>query len=266
MAVPLKKITKEGVLYSRRPEIECQIDTLELMDRETLVQYCADPNNSIPLEVLLYFLRLKDQSLNEQYFQSLFLMFISCIEICLKRDSRINKLGKVDIIREEVISEVLSMLAEDRMGEDTSLDYYEVNFNAAFKTLKTGILRRVGPANTRDPLANTQPLTSEEGESIMVSPEVEVAAREFFDTSISEFEEPSFRSWFNSAINKLPSDEMRAVGLRIQGIPIESIDPNEQTISTLLDCTSRTVRNKLARAYEKLRAMKAVENDYEKTS
>ena len=57
----------------------------------------------------------------------------------------------------------------------------------------------------------------------------------------------------------LPDDQRRVVGLLRQGFLTHSQDPHIMTISKMLNCDERTVRNRKARAYKTLRA--ALEGD-----
>ena len=133
--------------------------------------------------------------------------------------------------------------------------YWEVNFNHALSNLRKDVLRKHGPARETDPLINARPLTEEGDSGEEVSHEVEIAAAEFINPNPSKIDDVAFRLRLMDAINELPEDERRAVGLRWQGMPIESQDPEVETIAKALECTEKTVRNRLERAIEKLRVV-----------
>jgi len=59
----------------------------------------------------------------------------------------------------------------------------------------------------------------------------------------------------DAAIDALPDDQRRVVGLLRQGFQIDSKDPNIMTIAKLLQCDERTVRNRRDRAYKTLKSV-----------
>ena len=85
MAAPLRKTTKGGKLYQRRAEVEQLIDELEALPAKESVQRCKNCENPVPLEVLLYFMRKKNESLNLHYFEIVFTAFFYRLESALKR-------------------------------------------------------------------------------------------------------------------------------------------------------------------------------------
>jgi DNA-directed RNA polymerase specialized sigma24 family protein len=152
------------------------------------------------------------------------------------------------------------------MGKDVAenvsiLDYYEVNFNHALQALRFSVLRKFGPASKKDPLANPTSLTKSTENGIEVIPGLEEAAEEFFNPGSLAFNNGDFRFWLTDAIKRLPDKEQRAIGLRLQGMQVESKDPDVPTISKALGCTDRTVRNLLKRAYTELQAMLPTEEE-----
>ena len=65
-------------------------------------------------------------------------------------------------------------------------------------------------------------------------------------------EDAAFRKQILDAISSLPDDERKVVMMLAQGIPVTSDDPTDMTITKLLDCSDRTVRNKRTSAAKKL--------------
>ena len=63
-----------------------------------------------------------------------------------------------------------------------------------------------------------------------------------------------FRFELRQAIDQLPPDERHVIELlHMKEMPIEAKDPETLSVSKLLQCTERTVRNRRDRAYKKLK-------------
>lgn len=262
MAIPLRKTSaKDGKPYQRRPEVEQLIDELEGMPESDQVQCCSRFDNPVPMEVLLYFLRQKKDEPKSHYLEQLFSAFFTRLEISVKKSISKTQFGKADIIREEIISQLLEKIAKDNPEGNFILDYYEVNFNDALQKLRFSVLREIGPASKKDPLSKPTSLTMGTSDGVEVAPGLEEAAAEFFNPGSSNLKNENFRFWLSDAIKLLPDKERRAVGLRLQGMQVEAKDPNTLTISKALGCTDRTVRNLLRRAYTKLQTMLPAEEE-----
>lgn len=80
MSIPLRKISRDGKVYRRRSEIEELIDELEKLSIAEQVERCLDEEELIPMEVLLYFLRVKALPLTPILFKPLFEMFVRRLE------------------------------------------------------------------------------------------------------------------------------------------------------------------------------------------
>lgn len=248
MAIPLKKIhgaTNEP--YKRRGEIEKCIVQLEELSTIELFQALTNNEKPVPMEVLLYFLRNKKWEIKG--LESLFKFFFAKIESSLKKSISGEQYEKAQFIREEISGRMIEMIANDHMEESSALDYFEVNFNAAFRFLRIDVLRRMGPENEKDPLSDTISLDDDTDSKLEVK---EFALRELYSSNL---EDESFRFKVNEAINQLPDIERRIVGLWIQGMQTDSKDPEKSTISKTLGCTDRTVRNRLKSAFAKLREL-----------
>lgn len=254
MSIPLQKVSKDGKVYRRRSEIEWLINELEKLTIEEQVERCLSQEELIPMEVLLYFLRTKELSLTPIQFKELFCMFIRRLEGGLRRsivDWKYQKPDQAEEIRQEIQSRFVEMMVKDRNGNGMKLDYFEVNFNDAFHKFRIDVLRQIGPARKEDPLSNAVSIESETNSDIRR--DVEISALEISELKESIFNDSSFRIRFQNAINELPDDERRVIGLYLQGLPIESKDVDKTTISSTLGCTDRTVRNRLKRAYVALK-------------
>lgn len=255
MVIPLKKTTREGEPYHRRAEIEQALSALDNLAPGQLVERLTCTQHAVPFEVLIYFLRHTELELGPKYLEPIFCTFYGRLEAVLQKVVSGAWIDHAASIREELSEQIIEMIAKDRGSQEEKMYYWEVNFNDALSKLRTDVLRKHGPARKTDPLNNARPLTEESDNGEEVSHEVDIAAAEFINPNSSIIDDVAFRSRLVDAINELPEDERRAFGLRWQGMPIESQDPEVETIAKVLECTERTVRNRLNRAIEKLRAV-----------
>lgn len=255
MVLPLKKTTQEGEPYHRRVEIEQVLNELDGLAPGRLVDRLKCTQQAVPFEVLIYYLRHAELGLDAAHLEPIFITFYNRLEAALRKTVSDAWLDHAAAIREEIAERVVEMIAKDRDSQEDSMYYWETNFNGALANLRRDVLRKVGPARRTDPLINAEPLTHEGEDGHEISPEVDVAAADFINLNPSKIDDIAFRSRLQDAINDLPEDERRVVGLRWQGMPIESQDPESETIVRVLGCTEKTVRNRLKRAIKKLRVV-----------
>lgn len=255
MVIPLKKTTKEGEPYTRRAEIEQVLNELDGLAPDQLVDRLRCTQHVVPFEVLIYYLGHSEIGLTEQYLNPIFIAFYSRLEAALRKTVSEAWFDHAIAIREEIAERVVEMIAKARASQDDKMYYWEINFNDALAKIRIDVLRKQGPARETDPLINSVPLTHEGDDGHEISPEVDIAAADFVNPNPSKLDNETFRLRLMDAINALPEDERRAVGLLLQGMQIESLDPEVMTIAKALACTDRTVRNRLKRAYEKLRTV-----------
>lgn len=260
MVIPLKKTTKEGEIYYRRVEIEQALNELDGLSPDQLVERLRCTKQAVPFEVFIYYLRHSEIVLTEKHLKPIFITFYSRLEAALRKSVSEAWLDHAIAIREEIAEQVVEMIAQARESQEDKMYYWEINFNHALAKLRTDVLRKYGPARETDPLINSVPLTHEGDDGHEISPEVDIAAADFVNPNPSKLDNETFRLRLMDAINGLPEDERCAVGLLLQGMQIESQDPEVMTIAKALACTDRTVRNRLTRAYEKLRAVLQAED------
>ncbi|HCT2470270.1 DNA-damage-inducible protein D [Klebsiella pneumoniae] len=253
MVIPIKKTTKEGEPYRRRAEIERVLNELDCLMPDQLVDRLTSTHNTIPFEIFIYYLRHSEIGLAAKHLEPIFTTFYSRLEAALRMAVSDAWLDHAVAIREEITERVVEMIAKDRNSQGDKMYYWETNFNHALDSMITDVLRKLGPARETDPLINSEPLERKCEGRHEVSPEVDIAASDFINPNPSKLDDAAFRLCLAAAINGLPEDERRAVGLLLQGMQIESQDPDVMTIAKALECTDRTVRNRLSRAYKKLR-------------
>ncbi|MFW5393266.1 hypothetical protein V1951_18455 [Yersinia sp. 2544 StPb PI] len=253
MIIPLKKSTKEGESYQRRIEIEEDLNEFDILSPDELVARLTCPNTPAPFEILIYYLRHSEIGLAAKHLEPIFITFHNRIESALCKAIPNARYDRAESIRKEITDQLYEMIAQERNSQSDNMYYWEVNFNHALQNFRKDVLRRIGPARETDPLINYEPLMREDEEGAGIRSEVEIAAENFFNPNPSLLDNESFRLCLMDAINKLPEDEKRAVGLFLQGMRIESLDPEVMTIAKALVCSERTVRNRLRRAHELLR-------------
>lgn len=253
MIIPLKKCTKKGEPYQRRTEIEDILSELDTLAVNELITRLTCPNTPVPFEILIYYLRHSEIGLKAKYLEPIFAAFNNRIKSVVCKLIPYSLYEQAVSIRNEITDKLYEMIAHERNSQNDSMYYWEVNFNHAMDSFQKDVLRRIGPARETDPLINYQTLTREDEEDTGLQPEVEAAAERFFSSAPSLLDDESFRLCLMGAINKLPEDEKRVVGLFLQGMQIESLNPEVMTIAKALACSDRTVRNRLKRAHELLR-------------
>ena len=261
MVIPLKKHTQEGEPYRRRVKVENQLEEFGELTPDQLVENLTSSQQPVPFEVLIYFLRHPELELSRGHLEPIFHAFYGRLDAALRKTLPDASLDRAADIREEIIERILEMIAKDRSTQEDKMYYWEINFNHALANLRKDVLRDLGPARETDPLLNAAPLMHEGEDGHEVSPEVDFAAADFINPNPSKLDDLIFRSRLMDAINHLPDEEKRAIGLFLQGIQIESKDPKVMTIARALECTDRTVRNRLNRAYEKLRVVLQAEDN-----
>ncbi len=260
MVLPLRQTTREGKLYRRRAEVEQILNELDGLAPDQLLSRLTCTQSTVPFEVLIYYLRHTELALIAKHLEPIFNTFYARLEAALNRTVSEAWLDNAVAIREEIAERVVEMIAKDRASQEDIMYYWETNFNHALANLRKDVLKKLGPASETDPLINYTPLTHEGEDGHEISPEVDIAAADFINPNPSKLDNTAFRMCLMDAINGLPEDERRAIGLLLQGMQIESQDPEVMTIAKALACTDRTVRNRLRRAYEKLQAVLQAED------
>ena len=258
MPEPLKSKDKNGVPFARPPEIEAWLVRLESVDVAARLQAFAVASRKssgyVPLEALTYFLRRAHATGAKDEFKQMFGLLLKRVGQSLFATVSDSHMVGAQGIREEIMGRFAERIAKDCNGRFAMLDFFEVRFDLAFARFRTSVLRQIGPASVR-----IEPLFTDGAESQDVSREVEEAAADFLGGDPQKIDDQAFRLELDAAIDALPDDQRRVVGLLRQGFPTYSEDSNIMTISKMLNCDQRTVRNRKARAYKTLRA--ALEGD-----
>jgi hypothetical protein len=257
LAESLRKRKSDDSVYHRRDAIEALIDQLEELPRNALIERMriASPTHPdfLPPECLLHFVRKSKRDNNTRQFDLMYRALIARVERAATVPGAVHYIGEKRAITaraakiiEAVVFAFEVKLTQDRNGYDDSLDYYEVNFASALKSLRSTARIRVDTEEER-----TQPLSYDDE---AISPEVEKAAGAFDPLDRERIDDPAYRSALGAAIKGLPVEERQVILLTLKGYQDASSDPDVITISRLLGCVDQTVRNRRKRAFARLRS------------
>jgi DNA-directed RNA polymerase specialized sigma24 family protein len=90
---------------------------------------------------------------------------------------------------------------------------------------------------------------------------VEGALDRYKKTGLTAEEDFDYRIHLRRAIDALPTDEREVIDLLLADIPIETSKDGEPSMTELLGCVEKTVRNRRDRAYAKIRRALDLEID-----
>ena len=257
MASPLRKTTRDGKLYSRRPEIEAALDVLAALSRSELAERCkiSDPNNTnhLPSEVLVHLVRNSRGDNDDTHFERLYrslrlrvLARLPGLKGAKGADGK-HYVSQTSLkITEQVMDRFQQILISDRGGYDDRLDYFEINFDGAVASLKTTARKKAWKEENA-----SQALTYDEENEL--SPDIEAAAAAQNPLTAPDIDESAYRSRLDGAIDALPPKQRRVVELLRLGIPIEAKEPNDPSIVGIIDAAEKTVRNRRDKAFEAIR-------------
>lgn len=258
MITPLQKRKDDGKgeLYSRRPEVEVEIATLEALSRDELVERCAVRSRRDPRyvrsETVLYFLRSTRGDNSSALFNRLFRILSARVLATLPRaDSADGKTSSAtnSEIRDAVYGRFIELLASDRQAYDDKLDFFESQFDSAIAKLRVVAQRRAWRDEKRHVPIEVDPETNE------ASRDVEEAYADFKRKLDINFDDPDFRLRLDAAIDTLPKEQIEVIQMLLLDFQIDSKDPTVMTIAQALDCDEKTVRNRRNRAVKTLHAM-----------
>ena len=254
MPEPLKSRDKHGVPFKRPPEIEVCLERLESLDATARLQAFAIGSRNIsgyvPSEALTYFLRRAHATGAKDEFKHIFGLLLKRVVRSLFGTVSDSSMDGAQGIREEITGRFAERIAKDCNGRFAMLDFFEVRFDLAFARFRTSVLRQIGPSSVL-----TEPLSTDGENGHEIFREVEESAADFLGGDPQKIDDPAFRLGLDAAIDALPDDQRRVVGLLRQGFQIDSKDPNIMTIARMLQCDERTVRNRRDRAYKTLKSV-----------
>lgn len=254
MPEPLKSRDRHGSPFNRPPEIEACLTKLESLDASARLQAFAIGSRKstgyVPSEALTYFLRRAHATGSKNEFKQIFGVLMKRVGQSLIATVSDSRMAGAQGIRDEIMGRFAERIAKDCNGRFVMLDFFEVRFDLAFARFRKSVLRQIGPLSVL-----TEPLAADGEAGQEISREVEEAAADFLGGDPQKIDDPAFRLELSAAIDALPDDQKRVVGLLQQGFQIDSKDPNIMTIAKMLQCDERTVRNRRDRAYKTLRSV-----------
>lgn len=258
---PLRKRTQGGKLYSRPPEIEDAILETLALPFEDFMDRARNRNRGhpeyVPSEVLVHRIRAARYNNSDEQFNALYSVLIERINrSCPRSETRveggIGEVGSLMDVTEYVRERFVTFILEDRDKYEEKLDIFEARFDRAVRSLRKSAFRGV--------LRHGKPLTPLEYEPSGDVPEdVEEYSALLNAPSMTPEEEITYRFQIRGAIDSLPETERRVIDMLEADLPIECKNPNEPSISGLLGCTPKTVRNRRDRAFQKIRETLSVE-------
>lgn len=253
---PLRKRRLDGELYKRDPKVEALIAELAALPRDELIARALITKRSnpayVPSECLIYFIRASRHDNGDAWFERLYRILAERVLRSLPRaessDGKAESLTR-GIVRDKVFGQFVELLSADRVAYLDRVDYFEVRFDGALANLRRDAQEKAWREENR-----CQPLEYDE-ESGELSPEVEMAAGAYNPFATSDFDDPSFRSQLDAAIEALPTEQRKIVHMLRQGFPIDSKEPDVMTIAKALRRSEKTVRTYRDKAFATLRAI-----------
>lgn len=230
MIVPLQKTTAGGQRYTRLPETEATLAALNVLSDDDLVDLCGQAKSHpqyVPCECLLYFVR-RSWSTDAALFERLFRILSERI---LRKLPRAENAGGETVsltntdIREAVFDRFIDLLVIDKAGYEERLDIFEVRFDLGMSSLRKDAKRKAYRAENRQSTVEVDEDWSE------LDSEVEAAAGVCDPFEASNFDDYRYRSRLDAAIDVLPELQRRIIEMTRLDIPVDSINPNEMTIS-----------------------------------
>lgn len=252
---PLTKRYPDGRVYTRMETVETQLSQLidlpfdEVLDRARIAS--RSHPGYLRSETLVHLMRATRRDNRETRFGRLFELFLKRVAGALPRAERVN--GDKTIvdsalseINDAALARIQILVTLDRQGGD-HLDFYEVHFDEAVAMLRLSARRKVAKRVHREVEIETDAETGE------LPGFIERAAGSLDETVDPILLDPIFRPHLLRAIDSLPPEQKEVITMTMLNMPSESKDPAIPSISSILECDPRTVRNRRDRAVITLR-------------
>lgn len=256
VAAPLlTKTYPDGTPYRRMSEVEDEIVRVAELPFEDFLQRARTTNRSHPdfvrPETLMHFLRRTRSDNNEQRFNALFRMVLRRLILALPRSERVvgeNTIvdGAASDLGDVVRGRFVELVTLDRAGGDR-MDFYEVHFDEAVAKLRMRPAKQIRARTRRTEMLAGDPETGELPEY------VERAAGSFDEPDDAFLFDPISRKRLLQEIDHLKPEQKEVITMLLANIQTHSNDPAVVTISSVLGCDAKTVRNRRKGAIAALR-------------
>ncbi|WP_434668041.1 sigma-70 family RNA polymerase sigma factor [Paraburkholderia sp. A3BS-1L] len=248
---PLTRKNADGDVYKRLSHIDAAIAQWETVDAKVVASSATSTDyrssGYIAHETLLNLLRTAGKEQRSGDFYALFEVFMARARRLI-RPWLARYPVNPDELLEETCSQLAVMLAEDAADRaNDELDFFEVRFAAA---LRFFVLDRL-----KD---NEHWYSKHQSEEDLASDSEHVEFPHLNGShDLTEPEKAALSAQINSAIHNLSDEERTILDLRyFKGMKTSSKDLDEETISTKLHLSERTIRNRLTSAATKLSKFK----------
>lgn len=251
---PLRKRQLTGELYERDGKVEILLAELAALPRDELIGRAAITKRSdpgyVPSECLVYFIRASRHDNNEAWFERLYRILMERVLRSVPKsessDGKTESLTR-SVVRDKVFSRFVEILSTDRASYVDKLDFFEVRFDGAVASLRRDAQEQAWRDENR-----SKPLEYDE-ESGELAAEVEAAAGIHDPFAASDFDDPTYRSRLDAAIEALPPEQIRIIHMLKEGFPIDSKEPDVMTIAKALGRSEKTIRTYRNKAIAALR-------------
>lgn len=257
MIPELRGSTKQGEPYERPEKIRAALDDLYALPIEEVAKRAQSipegEEGFVPSECVLHFVRQSKVNGDAAPYMALFkelrtraanLVPAKCRRTGTDQYLPISSFNAE--VQEKVLDALLELVCQDREEYSQRLDFFEVRFNMAVTRLRSTARKKLARRREHEQEA------AYKGNSTAFSADLENLL-----ASVRNSPDPEknfFRFEVRQAIDQLPSDERHVIELlHMKDLPIEAKDPATLSVSKLLKCTDRTVRNRRDRAYKQLK-------------
>ena len=286
MVAPLRKRSKGGKRYKRRPEVEQELERLEKLGLpEVVARARAGEQKGKPAlssEALVHILRrevrvARPDGRTQGPIDALVSILIARCEVILKR-----RLWSYDeLAREEMTEGVVNRLVDDIYEDGDKADYAEINFNHWLARNRTDAMRKHARKAARVKQLGDAVENLEENEAQVVSEdEPREASYESTPERLFSLKEERERANLPSIIEHaqfspeelhriadvvmqamLPADVLYAFLAHNLGMKVESQDSEEHTLVKHFDKSEKTIRNWIERAEKAFDEIRKAKNE-----
>jgi len=254
--------TKAGVTYQRRPEVQAEIAALLALTTNELIARLTVSNEKdsqfVRPESLVYFVRDFWGSAN----------VTSVVDSLLRRIARQlrRSLQYLAQDRNDVSQEVSKQLVDWFRTNNERLDYYEVNFNGALRALVVDTIRKTRD-ETESVVADPWKLRAEQKAALGFKDDaLDEAWREVYSQGIADPAEVYERKADLSAAMAMliciePKVREAWILHVLDGLPFESNNPEQESVSKKQNCSEKTARTRVAKAEELITRWRENPND-----